>query len=661
MKSHLDSVLAVYEGIVNDTTARWPNHRSSLELDLSYLRRASKQRGIPFFTVTLPSFGKVIDMSLDEGYLLASEVPQGIPTIKGRPELFRGLLEEVFGQDGTLRVDSDPGALAHLRQLCYAAKKLRLDCSDAAKQETLDEFFRVEASLPRPHPQTWFADEPVWESRSGHPLWGDRRSSGETEQDLFPDTCLAPDPIPWDALRALARRVVSEMGTPDWFSLEPKHGPGAVSERLDGGVKFDFPHWPRKLGQWFPYDWYGTGNLTEPESYPSDREPPSRLIAVPKDQRGPRLICAEPVAHQYMQQAIAGWLTERIDRGVLSRTITLRSQENSRERALRSSRTAEYTTIDLSSASDRLSCRLVEYIFQGSEILDGFHSARTRLLSQDLTKRHPRVVALNKFSTQGSALTFPVQSIVFAILTCFALRWQEGRENDWEGWRSDFARITVFGDDIIAPNAAYSAIEAVLHSCGLKVNPKKSFHRDPLRWRDSQFPVLVGRPGQLPDEALFAPTRCFRESCGMDAYGGVDVTPAYFLEAYDGTPESMAATIESSNNFYRRGYWKTAEIVAAQIPESERKLIPVLGPDSGGLGLFSFCGERLTSRKRWNRDLHREEYLELTTTSKVEKTKGSGQASLTQYFVEKPNPDIVWESGQAGHVRVRKTRSWVSR
>jgi hypothetical protein len=55
----------------------------------------------------------------------------------------------------------------------------------------------------------------------------------------------------WDTFRQLCRRVVSELGGFDPYALNPKHGPGAVSER---GVvdKYDFRHWPDNLNRVFP-------------------------------------------------------------------------------------------------------------------------------------------------------------------------------------------------------------------------------------------------------------------------------------------------------------------------------------------------------------------------------------------------------------------------
>ncbi len=630
MKSHLANVLDVYGGIFEDAYRIWPNDIEFLGKDLSYLRRASEDRGLSYFTITLPAFGKAFDRALSNGEFLASEVPQGIPMIQKRPKLFGTLYKNIFADDGMLKQHPCVQSVAYFRQLCFMAKKLRVQCAPHYVKETLDEFFKIEDRMLPPHADTWDSDAPMWGERRGHPIYG-VPGLPCTQQLSFLDA--QPTRLfPWDSLRHLCRRVFSQVGTPDWWSILPKHGPGATAEKLGKEFvsKYEFPNWPKRLDNWFPYDWFGSGSFDAPVP-DSDREVPSRLIAVPKTHTGPRLICAEPVAHQWMQQGIRGWLEERIDRTVLGRSVSLRNQEYSREGALRASIDGHSCTIDLSAASDRLSCRLVEYVFQGSEVLDGIHACRTKLLSQTLSAEHPRVLKLKKFSTMGSALTFPVQSIVFAILTVYALRVAEGREDDWSNWEADFDRVRVYGDDIIAPTHAYSAITSLLSECGLKVNNAKSYSEG-----------------------------FFRESCGMDAFMGVDVTPARLLETYDGSATSMAATVETSNNFHKRGYWATAQVVANQLSPQELKLLEVVGDEVGGLGLYSFQGgSRAHLKRRWNPYLHRDEYTALKVTAVVTKARGTGYADLTQYFTEDPSPLVHWEAGQVQRVRTRKVRARV--
>jgi len=626
MNSHVNFATGIYASIISDAAARWPSLRTSLERDQSRLRRDVKARGLSYITITLPALGKAFDRMLDRGYLDPDLIPQGISIKDQRPLYLRELWNLVFDDAGVLREDADIEAVYFVRQFCYCFKKYRLECKPQYVKETLDEFFAIEAHLPEPTKGTWDDDAPRWFERRGHPLWGPTLE--EIRTDLFDDHPRRS--LPWDSLHALCMRVIKgELGRlPDW-DLFPRHGPGATSDGQRGVVKYDFPNWPRKLNERFPFDWFGSG-LIATEYVPSDREVPSKLIAVPKTQKGPRLICAEPIAHQWIQQGIWRWLEGQIEASrLLRRSICFRDQDKQRKLALSSSMDGKLATIDLSSASDRLSCRLVEYVFQGSpSILTGLHACRSRALTNSVSDDHPKMIKLRKFAPMGSACTFPIQTIVFTLLSVWALRLAESREWDFQGLEGDFERVSVFGDDIIIPTHAMETIMLVLDECGLKVNATKSY----------------GGTN-------------FRESCGMDAFKGFDVTPAYILEAYDGSPSSMATTIESSNNFHICGCWETADDIVSQIPLVERQRIFVRRfEEDGPLALLTFSsGVPLVQQLRWDKDLQRWYSSWLTVTSTVKKVKGTGEACLTQYFTEAPDPELPWSSGQAGRIKLRKS------
>jgi hypothetical protein len=235
---------------------------------------------------------------------------------------------------------------------------------------------------------------------------------------------------------------------------------------------------------------------------------------------------------------------------------------------------------------------------------------------------------LRKFSTMGSALTFPIQSIVFAILTVWALRLHDGTHNTLSGVEESFREVTVFGDDIIAPTRALSAIKLVFHELGLKINASKTF--------GGSF---------------------FRESCGCDAFKGYDVTPAYALQPYDASPSAMEAIVETSNNFFSKGYWRAAHAIALTIPPEERKLLSVVGESDGSFGLKSYTGtDRSHLKHGYDRDLQRAYSIALAVTSKVTKVRGRGDADLAQYFTERPSTEFRWQAGQVRRIRLRKGR-----
>jgi hypothetical protein len=294
---------------------------------------------------------------------------------------------------------------------------------------------------------------------------------------------------------------------------------------------------------------------------------------------------------------------------------------------LDASETGDFATVDLSSASDRLHCRLVEFIFQSRpDVLDALHASRTRAN----VALNGELVLLRKFATQGSAVIFPLQTIVYSILAMFAV----GTKRRWNDASYDkivAKLVRVFGDDIIVPTDSYPVLARLLKTCLLKVNESKTHN-----------------------------TGLFRESCGMDAYGGVDVTPAYFREAYSASPEALESVIQVSNNFHRKGYWYTAEHILKTVPIQERKLL-IYGEGLGSTAIFSYvAGQPDHLKMRWNTDLHRYEIMTLGVTTRVPLDVSSREGSLRQFFFEEPDPDTPYKSGQAAKPRSRKERRWVN-
>lgn len=610
MKSALDVVVGLFEAIFTDLSKLHPSISLELSRDISRLRKASLSSGLPLFTITLPSFSKFLERSLADGHLISPRPHFLSAKSKGdlRPKLFYGLWSMIFEANGTLRHDCDNSAVKSLRQIFLAAKKLRMECEERYVNKTISEFREIERSLPRSWDGTWDDDHPVWCRRDGHPIWGPV-AVDDQQTDLFDDThTMLPTSVlfNWEGFRNFVARVSAQLGDIHSFEVKPKHGPGAVSDKSDH-TKYDGHYWTWRLEAVFPYDYYGAPS-SEHLEYVQYREFPSRLIAVPKTQSGPRLIAAEPTCHQWIQGGIQRWLEERINQSILRDCIDFRSQETSRDLALRSSSSDEFATVDLSSASDRLTTRLVEYCFQGNRsLLDALHACRTRCV--DLSDSE--YLLLRKFSTQGSACTFPVQTIVYTLLSIWACA-ETYKRYDYDSLTSFARRVRVFGDDIIVPADVYPVLASLLETCLLKVNASKSFSH--------------GK---------------FRESCGMDAYDGVDVTPAYFRQLPGPASTSLESIIECSNNFHLKGMWHTADFILKTVPYQEIRKILIKTVDSGAFGLVSYCGMKLEHlRSRWNSHIQQEEVQCLVPSSKVTRRRGRGHGDLMQYFSEVPIREI---------------------
>lgn len=131
----------------------------------------------------------------------------------------------------------------------------------------------------------------------------------------------------------------------------------------------------------------------------------------------------------------------------------------------------------------------------------------------------------------GSALCFPIESLAFYIAVISISIQRAGVRVTPVSVRKHSSGVYVYGDDIVVPVDVAPSICETLSAFAFKVNSHKSF------W-----------------------TGKFRESCGMDAFQGVDVTPVYvrrLLPADRTDSHGVASLVSLANQFYLKGMWKT--------------------------------------------------------------------------------------------------------
>jgi hypothetical protein len=426
----------------------------------------------------------------------------------------------------------------------------------------------------------------------------------------------------------------------DPWSIKPRHGPGAVADLKSGEDKYSFPVWPDKLGQIFPCEWFThpTGDLrisSDPSDYPF-RDPGllsfwqgvSKLCAVPKTYKGPRLITIEPTAMQYIQQGVMHWMRDHLS-SILRQSISFNDQQPSRDMALLASSRLGLATVDLSEASDRLSCWTVERCFHNASFLQALSACRSSNVSVDTAKFGPTVPSmvygLRKFAGMGSAVTFPVQSIVYTVCAHVAVLAEKGRDPSTVRRRClarQAERIRVFGDDIILPASALPYLYATLAHLQLKVNMGKT------HW-----------------------TGYFRESCGMDAYKGYEVTPFYLRHAHEdlrrGT--ALAQHVAVANNAYRKGLWHLCEHLRDRIPHDHRGRIPHSSEDLGVVTHSTFLDRTIAAGRRRNR-FQTWSVPGIQVLEREERRVRESITDLLQYFLESsgfkdPNQPLHWEVG----------------
>lgn len=198
---------------------------------------------------------------------------------------------------------------------------------------------------------------------------------------------------------------------------------------------------------------------------------------VPKSAKTDRPIAVEPRWNMFMQKGVGRYIRNRLKHF----GVNLDFQGLNQALAIYSSRTGKYATIDLASASDTVSMEVVLALLP-EQWLTVLGSLRCGGYELDGS-----YAPYSKWSSMGNGYTFELESLLFWAL-CSSI------DDD----------IAVYGDDLVVPVKSYDAIVRLLEFCGFKVNTEKSFA-----------------------------SGYFRESCGQDAFNGVDVTPIYWKEPLD--------------------------------------------------------------------------------------------------------------------------------
>jgi hypothetical protein len=302
-------------------------------------------------------------------------------------------------------------------------------------------------------------------------------------------------------------------------------------------------------------------------------------------------------------------LYTRVQRSILGAFVDFRRQDINGQVALEASHTGRAGTIDLSSASDRVSCWHVERLFRRSpSLLGACGASRSVFIRQDICRMSPKLHLLRKYSTMGNATTFPVQSLFFlAVILGTALYVR--RKELWQGSIRDLIgdKVRVFGDDLIVPADCAGATVDALHALGLRVNSAKTF--------------LTGK---------------FRESCGVDAYDGHDVTSVGVLEVpKQAGPGSVVSCVDVHNNFVSRGWLYTSSYMRKTVEALRVYQIRGVTHGSGLFGWYPNWIDPIPSlRRRRNESTQLMEVRCHSPKAKVSAKPSEEGAALLQFFTE---------------------------
>lgn len=451
-QSLLEPFRGIYQGLLAEIIKRDP---LSEMRDGSDLRRVVENISIDDAFVGYPSYDKKFLRALDEwpakgdDYVVSvlSQMP-----IKGfRSSFVRAVLN---GHDEIIRL---------FRSCFHLVYKLKIAHTNDQEKAAVQRFKENNAACENRDNQGYH----------GHPRCG------------YIERC-----------RALVQEIASAGLVHE--RVYPAHGPGAVYEQHKKWLKptestyfdsieevfpaadhicVDYLHYMERLGLGLP-------STYEDVPIRWNEKIPCKLAFVPKDARGPRAICTHPTNVMFVQKGQEMALRSYIASKVGSQ-IDIGDQTTNSDMA-RKGCILKYGTIDLSDASDRVPAGLVRYLF-GEETYSWLSATR----ATEVEYQGKKLCDLHMFAPMGSALCFPVESLVFYAV---AVASAESLGFAWDD-------VYVYGDDIIAPCSAMETIMADLAWFGFIPNTTKSY------WQGF-----------------------FRESCGYDAFNTANITPLRIKE-----------------------------------------------------------------------------------------------------------------------------------
>lgn len=299
----------------------------------------------------------------------------------------------------------------------------------------------------------------------------------------------------------------------------------------------------------------------------------NRLQFVPKTRSISRTICVEPVLNMSAQLGLGSYLEDRLERYF---GISLSKQPDiNRDLARIGSLNEGYCTIDLESASDSISLRMLEAVLPRD-----FLSWLKLLRSPTSELPDGSRVALNMVSTMGNGFTFPLQTMLFACAVTAAAR-ARGFHLERPQAASD-GTYGVFGDDIIVPTGCHYLkkrklfidygqtlvrdVLSLLRIMGFTVNSSKSFFEGP-----------------------------FRESCGADYFRGQPVRGVYIKTLK--TTQSRFVAINLLNRWTSVTGIPLPRTVKALLSSVPDYPVPIWESDDAGIKVpFSFVKNRRVNK-----------------------------------------------------------------
>lgn len=565
-----DLIVKSLTAFIKDVGNQFQVSMRNQKLDTACIVSRMRSEGLGFATKTLPAFGKHFDRALQLQRFSPIGSFKRVPT-GALPSFFIGLTRRVFALDGTLLDTPDVDAIRAIRQLAGM-------------------FYKLEGEYPKE-----LLDDCI-------------REFAEVDQDLG-------DVNPFDHRHYStcynASKIVGRLFTKfNVRNIVPRPGPGVTADKRHPSERYE-PHTKyRGLHAVFPYSQFFYANaralIRELQVYkelPVAEYGVSKLAVVPKDSRGPRIICTEPHEFMWFQQGLGRAMMARMERHPLSRgQVNFYDQTINGNLALSASKDGSYATLDMKEASDRISMALVEALFdEVPDLLQALQACTTR----EIRLPSGEHIRKNKFASMGSALCFPVMSAVHFSLAVAAIAEATGRKH-----RAIARHVFVYGDDLIVKSEYADILLEAFPNFGLKFNPQKC--------------CTSGK---------------FRESCGVDAYDGINVTPqrvkTHAVLRKD--PATLEHFLAVFHGLFNRGLWRTAGVFREEIEAAYGYDLPCVTKNSAAVGWIvprSMVEEANSSRLRWNKALQCRELKARVIKTRPDATMHGSDQRLLRALVQ---------------------------
>jgi len=443
----------------------------SLNRDFLTVERRFGHEGLPFLTQTLPSFGKYVFQSLKGGTF---QHPPAFKRKVALPVFLHGLTSRVFdAKTGVLLKDPCYVSMFAVRQYCFLLYKYEV----AYTQEQLDVAFQE-----------------------------------VIDTDVSLDGSVQIDPL--DKVFVVAESIIADIFRDvEWARAVPRHGPGSTNVgQMKPWEKYAFgPLLPSYYDESFfvaptevseldgisSLDYLANLPFDDPIEYLDGSEIPisrvSKVSAVSKNSSGPRIIGGEAVQLMWQQLGVGRLMVDILEKHPLTKGhFNFHDQSVNAKLALYASKTGRRATLDMSKASDRIARKLCGQLLPSTmfRVLDGIRSTHCQFPDG-------RVLEMAKMAPMGNGFCFPLESLVFwALATSSVAVSMDAVRVESDVIEAAAAQVFTYGDDLIVPTCYAESVMADLERYGFRFNRDKSYWTGP-----------------------------FRESCGIDAFNGVDITP----------------------------------------------------------------------------------------------------------------------------------------